>query len=312
MDKFLEIQMFVAAADAGSLSEAARRLGTTKSAVSERLQQLEKRLGTDLLERSRPVRPTATGLIFYEHSVRILGEVGEAEDSVLQVQSSMRGSLRIAIPMAFGMSHLTALLVKFAVRFPGIDLNVESDDRFVNMHDENFDVAIRLGNLEDSRLVAKTISVNRHLICGSPEYLARRGVPLQPADLRDHDGLMYSNREPHGAWQLPVQGVPQPFRLQPKLCTDSGHHLLEAARAGLGLAILPSFLASGAIAADELQVVLPAHAPSGGFISAIYRTSHRGSPKIQSLVSFLIGQIGTPPVWDQAIKAKLPLLAASP
>ncbi len=312
MDKFLEMQMFVAVADAGSLSEAARRLGTTKSAVTERVQQLERRLGASLLERSRPVRTTASGKIFYEHCVRILTEVGAAESTVADVYSSLRGNLRVAIPMAFGMAYLTQMLVRFAGQYPDLCLDIESDDRYANMHDENFDLAIRLGDLQDSNLVAQAMAVNRHLICASPEYLLKNGVPQRPIDLQDHDGLMYANREPSGTWQLPVHGIPQSFRLRTKLRTDSGYHLLEAAKAGLGLAILPSFLASRSIAAGELQIVLPEFSPSGGYVSAIYRRTQRSSPKIQMLVSFLVEQLGTPPIWDRAIEDRLPPLLHIP
>ncbi len=111
---------------------------------------------------------------------------------------------------------------------------------------------------------------------------------------------------PHGTWQLLVNGAPQSFRIRTKLSTDSGHHLLEAAKAGQGLAILPSFLAADSIVSDELKIVLPEYSPSGGYVSAIYRKTHRSSPKIQALISFLIEQIGTPPVWDRSIQEFLP------
>jgi DNA-binding transcriptional LysR family regulator len=309
MDKFSEMQMFVSVVDASSVTVAARRLGTTKSSVSERLTQLERRLGTILAERGRPVRPTLAGSIFYEHSVQILAEVNAAENAVAAARSSLSGSLRVAVPMAFGIRYLPPMLAQFAMRYPDLCLDTESDDRYVNMHDENFDMAIRLGNLRDSTLVAQPIARNRHLICASPAYLSTRGVPQSCDDLQEHEGLLYSNREPQGTWQLPVDGTIQSFRIRARLRTDSGHLLLAAARAGLGLAILPTFLAAEAIAANELQIVLPQHSPSGGSISAVYRKTHRSSPKIRALLAFLTEQIGAPPVWDRSIGTQLAALA---
>ena len=312
MDKFSEMQMFVSIVDASSVSEAARRLGTTKSAVSERLKQLEQRLGTVLLERGRPVHPTAAGHIFYEHSVQILTTVEAAENAVSANSSSLAGMLRIAVPTTFGTRYLATMLALFACQYPDICLDTVSNDQYVNMQDENFDLAIRLGNLKDSTLVGQSMGENHHVICASQAYLNSRGIPQAPEDLHGHDGLLYANREPQGMWRLPVDGKYQSFRIRTRLRTDCGYQLLAAAKAGLGLAILPTFLAADAIAANELQIVLPHHLHSGGFISAVYRKTHRSSPKIRALINFLIEQIGTPAVWDRPILARLAALADTP
>ena len=301
MNKFSEMHLFVTVVDAGSMSEAARRVGKTKSVVSLRLQQLEKRLGTSLLERGRYLRVTDAGKIFYAHCVRILDDVSEAEDAVVAGEASMRGHLRIAAPMAFGIRYAAPMLAVFAAKHPELRLDIASDDRYVNLHDENYDLAIRLGTLPDSSLLAKPIAINRHLICASPAYLLARGVPQHPAELHDHDGLLYVNREPQGMWQLPVDGELLSFRIRSRMRTDSGHQLLAAAKAGLGLAILPTFLAAESIAAGDLVIVLKPFSPSGGSVSAVYRQSHRASPKVHALVESLIEQIGQPPVWDRII-----------
>lgn len=305
MNKFIEMQLFVAVVDAGSMSEAARRLGMTKSVVSERIQQLEQRLGICLLVRGRKMSVTDPGQIFHAHCVRILADVGEAENAVLAAQASMRGQLRVAAPMAASVRYLGPMLAMFACKYPDLRMEIDSADRQVNMHDDNYDVAIRMGNLHDSSLIAKRMTINRHLICASPGYLAERGVPRLPGDLHEHEGLLYGNREPQSTWQLPAQGRVQSFRIRNRMRTDSGHQLLDAAKAGLGLAILPTFLAADAIASNELQIVMPAFSPSGGWVSAIYRKSHRASPKIHTLVNFLAEQIGHPPVWEQNIQEHL-------
>lgn len=301
LNKLSEMHCFVAVVDTGSISEAARRMGTAKSVVSQRLQQLEKRLGSTLLERGRQVRLTEPGQVFYGHCVRILADVEDAEDAVLAFQSSLRGNLRLSAPMAFSIRYLTPILAAFAVRYPQLRLDVEFDDRYVNLHEENFDAAIRIGQLPDSSLVAKTIAANRHVICASPAYLEAHGTPQAPAELANHFGLLYVHREPHGMWTLPVDDVLGSFRVRCRMRTNNGHQLMEAAKAGMGLAILPAFLATEAIVTGELMEVLPEFAPRGGTISMVYRQSHRGSAKLEALANFLSEQIGSPPVWEQLL-----------
>jgi DNA-binding transcriptional LysR family regulator len=298
MNKFTDMTTFVSVVEAASFSEAARRLGTTKSIVSERIQQLEKRLGCALLERGRPLRMTQAGLAFYESASRVLEEVERAEESVQDVQASLRGTFRIAVPMAFMTRHLGPILSRFAALHPDLCLDVEAQDRVVSLQDGQYDMAIRMGELSDSSLIGRSITVNRHLVCASPAYLERRGVPQHPAELAQHDGLVYYNREPNGMWSLPVEGRRQSFRIGTRMRTDSGHLLLEGARAGLGLAILPTFLAAGPMLAGELIAVLQPYSPSGGQISAVYRKTVRTPPKIHVLIDFLAEEIGHPAHWD--------------
>lgn len=292
---------FVTVADSGSISEAARRLGTAKSIVSKRIQQLEKRLGSVLLERGRQTRMTDSGEIFYRYCIRVLAEVEDAENAVLMSQSSVRGRLRVAVPMAFGQRYLTPMLASFAKQYPELDLDLEFDDRRVNLHENGFDAAIRIGELPDSSLVAKTITPNRHIICASPDYLSAHGTPQTPQDLAQHFAMLYMNREPHGMWTLPVNNSLASFRVRCRMRTNCGNQLMEAAKAGLGLAILPTFLAAEAIVGGELKEVLKPYAPRGGNISVVYRQSYRTLPKLQALSNFLGEQIGNPPIWEQML-----------
>ena len=271
MNKFAEMTTFVSVVDAHSFSEAARRLGTTKSQVSQRIQQLERRLGRVLLNRTRPLSLTDPGRTYYEHACRLLQELEQAEASVL------------------------------AERHPQLRVDVQADDRFVNLQEPRFDMALRMGRLDDSCLVARPITANRHLLCASPDYLARHGVPQHPEELQAHDGLVYYNREPGGMLCLPVDGEPASFRIRVRMRTDSGHQLLEGARAGLGLAILPSFLAADALLAGELLPVLPGYSPDGGQVSVVYRKTQRTPRKILVLGQFLEEEIGDPAPWDRAL-----------
>lgn len=301
MNKFSDMSTFVAVVESGSFSEAARRLGTTKSIVSQRVQQLEKRLGCMLLKRGRPLQLTEPGQSYFDHSRPLLQELERIESDVQEAGASLHGTLRLVVPTTFVTRQLAPLLVRFAAKYPDLCVDVEAEDRLSNLHDGHFDLAIRIGKLTDSNLVARTLTANHHLICASPAYLARRGVPAHPADLLQHDGLIYLNREPNGMWSLPLDGTQQSFRIRVRMRTDSGHQLLAGALAGLGLAILPTFLAAEALAAGDLVPVLPDHPPPGGQISALYRKTIRTSPKIQALVQFLANEIGQPASWDAAL-----------
>lgn len=305
MNKFIEMETYIAIVEAGSITKAAKRIGTTKSVISLRMQQLEKRLGASLVNRGRTMTLTDAGQEFYHNSIQLLSELTEIEDTVRTTHTSLTGTLRIAVPMAFSIQYLAPLFAEFMQRHPHLNLDIESTDQYVNLNAENYDLAIRMGQLADSRLVSKTIANNDHYICGSPKYLQQYGIPKHPIELQNHQGLLYISREPHGMWQLPINGQYQSFRIQSYMRTDSAHQLLEAAKAGLGLAILPGFIAAQAICDKELNVVLAPFSPSGGHISAVYRTSKRASPKIHQLVNFLIEKIGNPPSWELDIQHTL-------
>ncbi len=301
LNKLNEMQAFVTVADTGSMSEAARQLGAAKSMVSQRMAQLEKRLGSTLLERGRQARLTESGEVFYRYCQRILAEVDEAEEAVQAFGASVSGTLRLAAPMAFSVRYLAPVLADFAARYPQLRLDVEVDDRRVNLHEERYDAAIRIGELPDSSLVAKTITANRHIICASPAYLAAHGTPQTPQELARHFAIHYVNREPHGTWTLPVNAGLESFRVRGRMRTNSGHQLMAAARAGLGLTILPTFLAAPDIVSGELVEVLAPHAPRGGNISMVYRRSQRASPKLQALADFLGERLGNPPPWERML-----------
>ncbi|WP_230942482.1 LysR family transcriptional regulator [Burkholderia stagnalis] len=298
MNKFSDMSTFVAVVESGSFSEAARRLGTTKSIVSQRVQRLEKRLDCPLLKRGRPLQLTEPGARFFERSRHLLQELERIEDDVHEAGASLSGTLRLAVPVTFITRQLAPLLSRFSAKYPALCIDVEADDRLSNLHDGRFDAAIRIGPLADSSLVARSLAGNHHLVCASPAYLAQRGVPAHPDDLARHDGLIYLNREPNGMWCLPVDGEPKSFRIGTRMRTDSGHQLLAGAIAGLGLAILPTFLASDALLSGELVPVLSGYAPPGGHVSVVYRKSIRTSPRIHALLDFLTDAIGRPASWD--------------
>ena len=303
MNQFIEMSTFIAVVEAQGISSAAQRLATSKSVVSARIQQLEKRLGVILLERGRQLQVTQAGQVFYERAVKIMADVVDAEESVSSLQASLHGTLRLAVSMVFSVTHLDRILTRFMLQHPQLILDVETTDRYINLHEEQFDAAIRIGPLTDSSLIARVIAPNIRVICASPDYLNRYGTPLTPYDLMQHQGMFYSNREKSsGIWHLPVDGDTRSFRIGTRLRTDNGFQLLQSAQAGLGLAILPTFLAHEALASGQLQIVLAQHAPANSHIALVYRQSKRASPKIHALYRFLMREINNPPYWDRQIQ----------
>ncbi|MBN3762087.1 LysR family transcriptional regulator [Burkholderia sp. Ac-20365] len=298
MNKFVDMATFVSVVDASSFSEAARRLGTTKSIVSTRIRQLERRLGCALLERDRPLRVTLAGGVFYESASRVLHDVRLAEESVQDAQCSLRGPLRISVPLALLARYLGPILSAFADRHAELQLDIDTQDRAISMQDGQYDVMIHTGELPDSSLVARTITTYHSLICASPAYLDRYDIPRHPRDLANHFGVNYYNREPNGMWSLLVDGKRQSFRVRTRLRADSEHMLLEGARAGLGLAILPTFIAGDFLLSGDLIAVLQDYAPQGGQLSVVYRKAVRTPPKINALIEFLSAHIGDPANWD--------------
>lgn len=301
MNKIQEMSTFVAVVDAGSLTEAARRLGTSKSVVSDRINLLESRLKVALIERGNRLKVTEAGHRFYDSSVRILDEVLLAEDTVRSTHDGFSGPLRIATPLVFGQRYLATILTEFAAAHPDLRLDVEGSDDYVNMLDENYDLAIRMGVVRDSALVARTITDNRHVICAAPAYLEKHGTPAHPRDLVTHEGLMYSFRQPGSHWTLPVDGELQRFGIRRRMRTDSGYQLEDALLAGLGIAIMPTFQVADALIDGRLVSILEPFAPTGSTISAVYKASRRGSPKIHALAQLIGQRLGAPAVWDVRI-----------
>ena len=170
------------------------------------------------------------------------------------------------------------------------------------MHQPDFDIAIRLGLVPDSTLIARTLARNLTWLCASPDYLSQRGTPLHPVELEQHDGLLYTHRAPGGCWQLLHNGQRQNWRVKNRLRSDNAFSLLEAARMGLGIVVMPLFLGAEAIMRGELKIVLPDWQPEGGNIVALYRQTRRASPVIQALVNEVAEKLGPEPEWEKQLR----------
>ncbi|MCW5731549.1 MAG: LysR family transcriptional regulator, partial [Alphaproteobacteria bacterium] len=192
MENLMAMAVFARIVEAGSFTAAARRLGMSKSAVSKQVSRLEEALGTRLLNRTtRRLSLSQAGLAFHEHCARILAEAQAAEEAVQSLQAEPRGLLRVNAPMSFGILHLAPAIPDFLARYPGLRVDMDLADRYVDLVAEGFDLAIRIGRLEDSSLIARRIAPARRVVCGTPDYFARHGVPAEPADLARHNCLLY-------------------------------------------------------------------------------------------------------------------------
>lgn len=306
MVEFADMAALVAVVETASFTDAARRLGTTKSVVSRRIAELEKELGAPLLDRSsRSVRATEVGAVYYAKCVRILESVGAANDFVAGHNQLVRGRLRIAVAGDVGARLLLPLLDEFAGKFPEVLFEVEADTHDANLSESHFDLALRVGRLGDSALVARPLTSFRRWLCASPAYLQAQAAPQTLSDLAGHDGLLDALADGNGFWQLQAGGEVQACRVRERLRSSSATHLCDAAIAGLGIALLPAPIAADAIGAGRLRVLLPQHAPPPEPVSLVYPKSRRSSPKVQSLLGFLAERIADPPPWDAAIEAAI-------
>lgn len=300
MDRFDSLHTFVAVVEAGSFSAAAARLDRAKSAVSRQVAALESHLGVQLLNRTtRRLSLTEAGREFHERAQRILADLEEAELSVAAEQTALRGRLRLAAPLSFGVLHLAPALAEFLTRHPELVLDLDLDDRRINLVEEGFDLALRIGELVDSSLVARSLAPIRMQLCASPAYLRRHGTPRTPQDLAFHAGLVYGNVPEAQQWRFrDVAGKVHSVKVPARLRANNGDVLLRAALDGLGVVVSPTFIAHRALAAGQLVPLLPDYQAPGTSAYAVYPSRRHLPQRVRALIDFLAQRFGTTPYWD--------------
>ena len=265
-----DLRIYVAVIKAGNFTAAAEQLMLSKQYVSRRIAALEESLGARLLNRNtRKLSVTDNGQIFAQHAQRILDDVQEAQQAVSGRQQVLQGSFRLSVPMSFGISHLSPYIAEFLSQHPGLQFQVELADRYVDMVGEGFDMAIRIGTLPDSSLIAKRLGVFRRVICGSPSYIQGAGAPREPEDLLNHACLRYG-RESQTGWELFNGDQRKVIAVQGPMVSNNGEMLRDAAVAGLGLILLPEFIVAPALASGDLMTVLDEWQPSSLNLNALY------------------------------------------
>ncbi len=298
MMKIEGIAAFVAVAEAGSISEAARRLRLSKSVVSERVAELERGLNATLLHRTtRKLTLTEDGIAFRERAIRIVSEVQAAASDLAERRGLLTGPLRIAAPVSFGRRHLGPALYPFLAQHPEIELTLDLDDRRVDAASEGYDAIVRHGAIADSRLVVWKLARSRRLLVAAPDYLDRHGTPASLAELEGHRGIFYTNR---GAadWRFEGPGGATVVRARLALGMNNGDMLHDAAVAGLGIALLPAFIAGPAVREGQLNEIDVGLSPEPEFIYMAHPEGRRASTKLRAIAQHLKEAFGDPSYWD--------------
>jgi len=292
MDRLTEMEAFATVVDQGGFTDAARKMGISKSAVSKHVSSLESRLGARLLNRTtRRVNPTEIGLAYYDRARRVLNDAGEADALVTSMQTAPSGLLRCSVATDFGVNHLSPILGQFLHEYPEITVNMVLNNRFVELISEGFDMAIRVGELEDSSLRARKICETTHRMIASPKYFEEFGQPEKIDDLNDHKLLHYSNQASGNVWKVTApSGEKRQIRTAGSLTVNDGQSLLNAAIGGLGIAYLPSFLYADAFRDGQLVEAIPELPIDIQGVYAIYPPGRYTQPKVRAFIDFLVEQ----------------------
>jgi DNA-binding transcriptional LysR family regulator len=287
-------------AEARSFSEAARRLGLSKSMVSKEVTRLEQSLGARLLNRTtRKLSLTEVGAAYYEHCVRVVQEAEEAELLVGRLHGEPRGMVRVTAPVAFATLHIASALPDFLTRYPDVQIDLTLSDRFFDLAEEGHDLAIRIARELPPNVVARHLAPIERVVCATPDYFARHGVPREPRDLARHNCLVYTQTNPDSQWHLRAGRDEVVVPVQGNLRLNDDEALWQAVLGGLGIALLPTFIVGGDLQAERLQAVLQRYVPAERNLSAIYLPNRHLSPKVRVFIDFLVERFASPPYWDR-------------
>jgi len=304
MDRFADLEAFTAVVETGTFSAAGERLGVAKSVVSRRVSQLERRLDCRLLHRTtRRLSLTDAGRNLYQRAVQILADLDDAEQSIAQETLELRGALKLAAPLTFGLMHLSDAIGEFLQAHPAIELNLDLNDRTVNLVEEGFDMAVRIGDLQDSTLVARRLGTARNITCASRTYLERYGEPASPEELQRHVGLQYSNISYRQQWRYETaDGRTIQAQPQIRIRANNGEALAAAASAGLGVTTGPTFILARYLGDGSLVRILePYRRPATG-IYAVYPPGRLLPGRVQAFSDFLAARFGEHPYWDDGLE----------
>ncbi|MBF8726851.1 LysR family transcriptional regulator [Pseudomonas fulva] len=288
MDQIHLMKVFVAVGELESFAAAARRLDISPAAVTRAVVALEEQLGVKLaLRTTRSVRLTEAGGRYLEDTRHILASIHEANEAAAGINATPKGDLAVTAPILFGKKFVMPCIVRYLQQYPEVDVSAYFLDRIVNMVEEGMDVAVRIGPLPDSGLKALRVGRVRRMLCASPEYLARHGVPKHPCDLAEHAVIGTTNLSPRAGWRFGVTGEPTLVRMKPRLTVTSNDGAIAAASCGLGIARLLSYQVADELASGQLQVVLADYEEAPWPIHILHRESKYGSAKVRAFIDML-------------------------
>jgi DNA-binding transcriptional LysR family regulator len=296
MDKLSAMRAFAKVAESGNFSSAARLLGRSKAVVSKQVAMLEASLGVQLLVRTtRQVRLTEVGRRYQERCAQVLAELDELETNVRQSEASPRGVLRVAGPQTFAELHLSAAMREFLRRFPDLKVELVLTDRIVDLVDNGFDVAIRVGQLEDSSLLARRLASSSIITCAAPEYLARRGVPRTPEQLAAHDLVLDANLRQPGTWRFRRGTRTINVRVSGALQVNSALMVRHFLVSGAGIGLCPEFVVRDDLEAGRLVPLLAQFSGYDLGVYAVYPHTRHVPSRVRVFVDFLADYLAGAP-----------------
>lgn len=295
MDKYREMQSFVAVVDAGSFVRAAEALETSKAAVSRHVAEIEERLGVRLLQRTtRRLSLTGEGQAFYQRCKDILGSIDEAEAEASSRAGEASGLLRVNAPVSFGILHLAPLWGAFASAHPKVSLEVSLADRVVDLIEEGYDLAVRISRLANSSLVSRKLASTRLVLCASPDYLAEHGSPQAPEELAAHAVISYSYFSSGDEWEFNGPQGNVKVKTRPRFHANNGDTCVAAALAHQGVVLQPTFLVGTALQSGQLVELLPAYRSLELGIYVVYASRKQQPLKLRRMIDFLVEVFKTP------------------
>ncbi|MET1080475.1 MAG: LysR family transcriptional regulator [Pseudomonas sp.] len=305
LDRLTGLIAFARAASLGSYTAAARDLSVSPSAISKSVQRLEQHFGLKLFSRTtRSLTLTPEGRDLYERALRILREVDDIDQAAVASRAEPSGTLKITAPPPIGLNILAPALPRFRARYPKLAIDLRLGDQFSDIIEQGIDVAVRVGNLADSRLISKTLGPHRIAAFASPVYLARRGTPQQLSELAHHDCVNFRYQSSGQALRWPFQVDGKVIELVPDsaIVIDASDAVAAVLAAGGGIGISPTYVAAPYVARGELTPLFPALAVERFSITALWPESRRGSPNVKAFVGFLEELFPTPTPWDKIVR----------
>lgn len=295
-----DLQIFTRAVRLGSLAAAGRELGYSNAVVSKRMQRLEESLKVRLLNRStRKLSLTAEGAVYFEHCCAILAELQEVESQIAGGDGMPHGTLRVSVPAAFGRLHIAPLVPEFLRRYPAVNLSLHLSDQRVDLIEDGFDLAIRIGELTDSSMVARYLGQDNRQVVATPEYIRQHGCPTCPDDLLHHNALLFTGSSRLDHWRfVDKQGREQWVKVHGNFDTNNCDALREAILAGLGIALRPKWDVWRDIQTGAMQVLLPDYQQPSYPIHAIYPSRKQLSLRVRAFIDMLCERFGAVPYWE--------------
>lgn len=288
MDKLNAISVFCKVIETQSFTQAANQQNISVAMASKLVSQLEEHLKTRLLQRTtRKIVPTEAGMLYYQRCQAILLDLSEADSSISNMATSLQGNLLISVPRDFGLLYISPNLPKFIELHPNLHVEIEFEDKRVDLVAESYDLALRIGYMQDSSLVARKISSSPMHFVASPSYLESRGTPLTPDDLEYHQGLLYKSSLNQVHWQSTKVNQIQRYKIQSKVVSNNGMALLEMTKAGLGISNSPSFFVKEALASGELVEILSEYKQKPLDIYVVYPNRRHLPAKVRAFIEFL-------------------------